>query len=227
MITLTLTTCKRPELFCQTITEFSKNCLDKYLISEVLWADDHSSEEEYTVMRECLYRYFPMQVIKHLRRSDGSRGLGYSLNSILSNLNTKYTYHLEDDFHHDRAAFQIIPSIFIMREFPFVKQVLLNERPSFFKTVFTRDNTTFKLWERGVIQDNGEPVKHFGFSLNPTVTDMEFFKDGYGYFNLSDVEGSYVQSYDSKEQVRTACLDGIKLIHTGNISSFNLNGTNR
>ena len=108
----------------------------------------------------------------------------------------------------------------------FIKQVLLNERPSFFKSVKTSNNINFKIWETGVIQDNGEPVKHFGFTLNPTITDLQFYRENYGYFNLTDVESSYSKSYT--DGYRTAGLDGIKLIHIGqNNSSFHLNGTNR
>jgi len=226
MITLTLTTCKRPELFCRTITAFNYNCLDNCLISEVVWADDHSSDEDFRTMRECLYKYFCMSKVRILRRIDGSRGLGHSLNSIIDNVNTQYTYHLEDDFVHNKQAFQIMPSIMIMKEFNSIKQVLLNERPSFFRSFKTSNNINFKLWERDAIQENGESVKHYGFTLNPTVTDLQFYKNHYGYFNLANVEGSYVKSYESG--LRTACLDGIKLNHIGqNKSSFELNGTNR
>jgi hypothetical protein len=227
MITLTITSCKRPQMFCETIKQFKYNCLDLGLISNIIWVDDHSDSNDYIEMRECLYSLFPMNIIASIKRNDGARGLAHSLNSILKRVNTKYIYHLEDDFVHDRIAFQIIPSLIIMREYPFIKQVLLNERPPFFKTLFTKNkHISFKVWEKGAIQEKGEGVSHYGFTLNPSVIDIEYYKNRFGQFNSTMVESSFEESYD--EGIRTACLDGIKLIHLGeNKSAFSLNNTNR
>jgi len=225
-VTLTLTTCKRPELFCETINSWKRNCLDLCLISEVLWADDSSSDDQYSIMRNALLDIFPSTMVKELRRKDGPKGLSYSLNSILDNFQTDLTLHLEDDLIIDRRIPALIMGQYILEEFSQVKQVLFNER-RMFPEYKTKTNISFTIWEKGIIQDNGEPVKHGGWSQNPTLTDLRFYRDKYGYFNHVNIEGSYTDvSYD--DGIRTACLNDIKLIHLGQgYSAFDINQTSR
>jgi len=223
MISLTITSCKRPDLFIKTFTSLKSKCLDIDLVDEIVWADDNSSGHGFLLMENCIRELFPKTKILSNHR-EFNPGQAVSLNWILSTVTNQYALHIEDDMIFERPHFMIMPSLFIMKEFSHIKQVLLNER-KMFSEFQTSNGTKFTVWERGIALDSQE-VKHCGYSLQPTVTDLKYFKDKCEGYNATGIESSFVKEYDNG--IRTACLDGIKLIHLGvNCSSFSLNDTPR
>jgi hypothetical protein len=57
-ITLTITTCKRYDLFKRTIQSFSSHCKDLHTISNIIHYDDSSEQEERELMRQNLINTF-------------------------------------------------------------------------------------------------------------------------------------------------------------------------
>ena len=94
-IIVTMTTCKRFDLFEQTINSFLSCCNDRHLISEFLVIDDNSSDEDKKKMME-LYPF-----VKFCFKDQNNKGHAKSMNIIRSYvLNKKYPYmfHMEDDW---------------------------------------------------------------------------------------------------------------------------------
>lgn len=94
-IIITMTTCKRFDLFEQTINSFLNSCLDKELISEILVVDDNSSTEDREKMKQ-LYPY-----ITFIFKDEKNKGHAKSMNIIRNYMiskNYKYQFHLEDDW---------------------------------------------------------------------------------------------------------------------------------
>ncbi len=226
MVSLTLTSCKRPDLFIETILSLQKSCpeIDKH-IYQVVWSDDHSSFSDYALMKEILLTVFPTGKIKSQNRTDGSRGLSHSLNWILDNIETDLCFHCEDDWRFIKHGNFIEQASSIIQEFPTIKQVLLKER-DMFNRYEDSNGVPFTVWERGQALD-GQIVEHCGFTLNPSIVDFGFYRDEYGKFNNFNVEGSWCERAYA-DGIRTACLADTYIEHIGLAeSSFSLNGTPR
>jgi hypothetical protein len=94
-IIVTMTTCKRLDLFEQTVNSFINCCQDRHLISEFFVVDDNSSDEDRKKMTE-LYPF-----IKFGWKAPDQKGHSRSMNIIRSYvLNKQYPYmfNLEDDW---------------------------------------------------------------------------------------------------------------------------------
>ncbi len=225
MVTLTLTSSHRPALFIETLISLYEKCSDKELISEIVWSDDHSDDRQFLIMKNCVTSLFPKVVAKIQHRTEGDKGLSTSLNWILDNISNNHCLHLEDDWRFVKEGPFIKNSLSIMKEYSFVKQVLLKDR-TMFKTYQTKFGVPFTLWERGQALD-GQIVSHCGFTLNPSVVNFKYYHNLYGKFNGYGIEGSWCDaSYE--DGIRTACLGENFVEHIGlGMSSFDINGTPR
>lgn len=87
-ITLTMTTCKRLDMFIRTIDAFFKNCTDSHLIDRVIVSDDRSTISDRATMAQRYPRF-------EYYYNDG--GQPRSLNFLFKSVTTEYTFHLEDD----------------------------------------------------------------------------------------------------------------------------------
>lgn len=90
-ITITMTTCKRYDLFYNTVCSFLNCCTDLNLVDEWLVVDDNSSEDDVLSM----ISDFPF--IKYITNEQS--GHAKSLNIILENTDTPYIFHIEDDWN--------------------------------------------------------------------------------------------------------------------------------
>jgi GR25 family glycosyltransferase involved in LPS biosynthesis len=91
-ITLTITSCKRLDLFKRTINSFVNCCIDVNLIDEFICIDDNSSDQDRETMNE-LYPFF-----KFVFKTEKQRGHCESMNMIIDIVKTEYLLHLEDDW---------------------------------------------------------------------------------------------------------------------------------
>lgn len=94
-IILTMTSCKRFDLFEQTINSFLACCEDRDLIDEFFIVDDNSSEEDRKKMKE-LYPF-----VNFYFKDQKEKGHIKSMNIIRSYVLSKgyeYMFHLEDDW---------------------------------------------------------------------------------------------------------------------------------
>jgi len=225
MISLTLTSCKRPDLFCATIESFKENCLDNYVIKEIVWADDNSSSQDHEQMRACLNKHFPSTPIKIMHRC-ARAGLNNSLNEILNVCRTRFAIHLEDDWLFVKPAPLISMSIAFLFSQKNIRQIGFRDWNRLFdKKRCDRTGFSYTLWEPGVAKD-GTNLTHKGFSLNPSVFDLEFYKNSYGNFNENNIEGSWDQSYADGYRTAYFTEEYVRHIGTG-VSSFDLNQTFR
>ena len=231
MITLTITSCKRPELFKRTLESFRKNCLEFGLIDEVVWADDHSSDIDFSRMETTLARVFRHQEnvnFKVLHNISGEKGLDKSLNFILDSVSNEYSIHIEDDweFKNPRKKLFIAESLVLLSEIPYAIQILLKDRPMFDTFWGPYSSLPHRLWEVGVAND-GQTVTHYGFTLNPSVIRWKFIKQNYGYFNLANIENTFSeQIYKDGFRTITLCENYIEHIGADN-PAFILNNTIR
>lgn len=92
LITFTITTCKRFELFQKTMNSFINCCTDIEKIDEWLCVDDNSSPEDRTRMKT-LYPF-----INFYMKENNEKGHPKSMNIILEKVKTPYFFHMEDDF---------------------------------------------------------------------------------------------------------------------------------
>lgn len=91
----TITSCKRLDLFTQTMNSFMQNCTDISSISFFLCVDDNSSDKD----RETMQRLYPF--MHFYLKGEHEKGHRESMNIIwnkLDDLNPKYWMHMEDDW---------------------------------------------------------------------------------------------------------------------------------
>lgn len=121
LVTLSMTTCKRIDLFKRTMNSFLNACKDIDLIDRFLIIDDQSSDEDCTEMKE-LYPF-----IELIRKKPEDKGHPISMNMIVDMVKTTYCLHLEDDHEFFCHRNYIKPSMRIMLENDDIRQVLFNE----------------------------------------------------------------------------------------------------
>ena len=91
-ITVTMTTCKRIDLFQRTVNSFLECCTDKELITEWIVIDDNSSENDKNKMKE-LYPF-----INFIFKKTEEKGHVQSMNMIYDLVKTPYMFNMEDDW---------------------------------------------------------------------------------------------------------------------------------
>jgi len=92
LVTVTITSCKRLNLFIQTINSFMNCCTDIHLIDKWICIDDNSAENDREKMRE-MYPF-----ITFYFKSQEEKGHPKSMNMIFDLVSTPYIFHLEDDW---------------------------------------------------------------------------------------------------------------------------------
>ena len=117
LVTFSITTCRRLDLFIRTMTGFLENCLDRRLIHRWICVDDNSSEEDRQTMKE-MFPFF-----EFVWKTPEEKGHPESMHMITNMVNTPYLLHIEDDrmlldkrhyikdmidiFNHDRSIGQV------------------------------------------------------------------------------------------------------------------------
>lgn len=99
-VTFTITTCKRNDLFTQTMNSFLNCCIDLHLIDQWVCIDDNTSPEDREVMKR-LYPFFkwvwkPVYQKGHSKSMNILRDLMINGNSEIKP--SEYIFHCEDDW---------------------------------------------------------------------------------------------------------------------------------
>ena len=118
LVTFSITTCRRLNLFIRTMTGFLENCLDRHLIHRWICVDDNSSEED----RKTMEKMFPF--FEFVWKAPSEKGHPESMQIITDMVKTPYFIHIEDDrmlldkrhyikdmidiFDHDRCIGQVV-----------------------------------------------------------------------------------------------------------------------
>jgi GR25 family glycosyltransferase involved in LPS biosynthesis len=136
---ISFTTCKRLDLFKQTIGSILNHWLDKEKIDYWFCVDDNSSKSD----REYMKSNFPW--ITYYMKSESEKGHRESMNIIWNKLNElkpKYWIHMEDDFLFYTKRNYVGDSIQVLQKYHTsknIRQVLFNRNYS-----ETIENTTIK-----------------------------------------------------------------------------------
>lgn len=121
--TLTMTSCKRYDLFERTVDSFLACCSDHDRIERWICVDDNSSEADRARMRE-RYPFF-----EYIWKGPDQRGHGRSMNvlrELIAERPTEFVLHLEDDWEFFQPAPLIGDAEAILRHDERLGQVLFN-----------------------------------------------------------------------------------------------------
>lgn len=93
-VTLTMTTCKRYDLFEKTVNSLLRNVKDLYMVERFICIDDNSSHED----RNKMLKNYPF--FEFMFKKNDQKGHVFSMNAIKKKLTDKdkYIFHLEDDW---------------------------------------------------------------------------------------------------------------------------------
>jgi GR25 family glycosyltransferase involved in LPS biosynthesis len=120
LITLTITTCKRYELFEKTINSFLNTCLDLEKIDHWLCIDDNSSTEDREKMQE-KYPFFEFYF-----KEVSEKGHPQSMNIIRNKVKTPFLFHMEDDWTFFAKKRYISDCLEILSQDEKIGQCLIN-----------------------------------------------------------------------------------------------------
>jgi len=234
LVTFTITSCKRFDLFEQTINSFITACTDLDKIDTWLCIDDNSSEEDREKMR-VLYPFFTFYF-----KTKEEKGHPRSMNIIRKIVKTPYIFHVEDDWKFFVKKNFISDALDIMGHNKKVKQVLVNKNYSeierdvdisggeynttqmglrYFIHEFANTEEKMQEWNR----KHQNVKKHCNywphFSFRPSLIQLSVFKE-VGEFDesVSHFEMDYGYRYVNKGYM-SAFFEGINSIHIGRLTS--------
>jgi GT2 family glycosyltransferase len=233
-VTLSVTSCKRLDLFTDTICSFLNACSDIDLVDRFVCVDDNSSPEDRAEMR----RRFPF--FEFIDKGPADKGHARSLNLIRETVRTPWLVHLEDDWSFFARRAYIGPALEVLEENPEIGQVLFNR--NYAETLADRDipggfrRSSAAHGHRYVLHEHYDPetesYRRFQaghgrtsnawwphFSLRPSVLRTSVFTQ-VGPFDerAGDFEHDYARRY-LEAGLPSAFLDGVFALHTGRLTS--------
>lgn len=228
-ITVTMTMCKRYDLFRKTVSSFINCCEDIDLIDDWIVVDDNSN----TADRSRAISEFPF--IKFVWKGNSDKGHPRSMNIIQKLVQTPYIFHIEDDWLFYRKEKYMSITLNIINSDSSYGQCLLNksygEREKCYDIAcpnpmkFSSDNHRYyehayytgKEMEKFMKSNNTKKncVYWPHYSLRVGMTKREVF-DKIGTFNESvgHFEMEYALRYAEKGY-KTVFMDNIYCYHTG------------
>lgn len=233
IITFTITTCKRYDLFSQTMNSFINCCTDIDKISRWICVDDNSSEEDRKKMQE-KYPFFEFYF-----KTPEEKGHPRSMNILQKMVKTPYVFHMEDDWTFFIQKPYLQNCLDILSENPEFGQCLINrnyaELPEHIRYVGGHHQTTDenkryilhehaptveaqqKFYEKYGHKDNCAYWPHFSF--RPSLLKTSVWKQ-LGPFdeNVAHFEMVYARNYAQKK-LQSVFLEGVYCKHTGRLTS--------
>lgn len=231
LVTFTITTCKRFDLFRTTMDSFLNSCTDADLIDRWICVDDNSSPGDRERMRE-MYPFFEFYF-----KSEDEKGHSRSMNILRSMVLTPYVFHMEDDWKFLARRNYIADCMQVLLSDSNIKQCLVNRNYAetasdgrihggVFRTTnsgllrfYTHEHGDFQRWTatHGEGKANCNYWPHFSF--RPSLFDRSVF-DTVGEFNegTPHFEMEFAYRYQSIGYI-SAFLEGIYSIHIGRLTS--------
>ena len=238
LVTFTVTTCKRYDLFRNTMNSFLNCCTDLHRIDNWLCVDDNSSEEDREKMRES-YPFFTFYF-----KTVVEKGHPRSMNIIRDNVKTPYIFHIEDDWKFFCKRDYITDCLHILSQNPKIGQCLLNKNYIEVETVrvvggiskVTDKGKRYYIHEHCKSPEEMDAFnkKHGGlsncaywpyFSFRPSLFITEIIRE-LGEFNevVGHFEMDYSYRYRNKEYI-SAFFESIYCLHTGRLTSERFDNT--
>lgn len=232
LVTFTVTSCKRYDLFEKTINSFLNCCTDLERIDQWLCVDDNSSEEDRKKMKEN-YPFF-----KFYFKTVSEKGHPRSMNIIRDIVNTPYIFHIEDDWKFFCKRDYITDCLEVISQDLKIGQCLLNKNYTEIETVKVVGGI-FKVTDKGrryyihehsrTSEDIDNFNKKYGgmgncsywpyFSFRPSLFRSEILKS-LGEFN--EVIGHFEMDYSYKYRDNgyiSAFFESIYCVHIGRLTS--------
>jgi GR25 family glycosyltransferase involved in LPS biosynthesis len=232
LVTLTITTCKRFDLFEKTINSLI-NCVDIDEIDFWFCVDDNSSNEDRQKMKE-LYPFFEFYF-----KDITEKGHPQSMNIIRNYVKTPYVFHLEDDWKFFVKRNYIKDAIDIIETNKSIGQCLFNKNYAEIESdidikggIYHTTNSGLRYFIHEYCRTQEDTIKwknKYGnckssfywphWSLRPSVSRTYIFND-IGEFNeqISHFEMDYAHKYANKGYI-SAFFEGIYCLHTGRLTS--------
>lgn len=232
-LTFTITTCRRRELFERTMDSFLENCLDHHLISRWICVDDASSHEDRQLMRE-RYPFF-----EFIYKDNDEVGHAKSMNRILSEVQSKYWLHFEDDWQVVKPGSYISHAMAVLNDDDSLIQCVLNRNYAEIldnhnivggHLVVSQDQkTVYRVHDyinpaspefKSLLEQNpGRLTNAYwpGFSLMPSLLRRSAF-DSLGSFNPG--AGHFERDMADralKKRWLTACIDDLTMLNIGRL----------
>lgn len=224
IITFTMTTCKRFNLFQSTLNSFIQCCLDLDLIQRWICVDDNSSLEDRDQMKQ-LYPFF-----EFIWKTPSEKGHAKSMNIICDLVKTPYTFHMEDDWTFFHSDYYLSHCIEILNQNETYGQCLINRNYAETSDDISIQGGLYKECSTGLryIEHvynvkpttdsiNCEYWPHY--SLRPGLSRTSIFKTiGPFSVNASHFEMDYAKRYN-QHGFKTVFLEHIYTLHTGRLTS--------
>lgn len=234
LVTFTITSCKRFDLFEQSVNSFLNSCNDLDKIDIWFCVDDNSSEEDREKMRS-LYPFFTFYF-----KTVKEKGHPQSMNIIRNFVKTPYTFHMEDDWKFFVKRNYISDALDVMGQNQQIKQVLVNKNFAEIESDVDIHGGEFHTTNRGMryyihefvntdeskqkwVEKHGTSGKNCNywphFSFRPSLIQTSIYQE-IGEFNetISHFEMDYSYRYFNKGYI-SAFFEGIYSIHIGRLTS--------
>lgn len=221
-IPLTMTTCKRYELFKKTLFTFFSKTTDAYCIKSIYVVDDGSSGEDLKLMEEDLKVLgLPYKLVAKVG------GHGNSMNTIIRTVEkdgAPFFVHLEDDFEVVLGAPLISTAIEVLATNPQYSQCLFNNSYREYAEDVGKNPCGLRhrtpagayfyehVWKDAV--SNHSYSYWPGFSLTPAVNRLQSFLDVGPFVETGSFEKDYAVRLH-RNGWRTAYLETVYLQHIG------------
>ena len=232
-ITLTMTSCKRFDLFEVTVNSFLNCCRDLHKIDRWICIDDNSSEED-RVKMQTQYPFFEFYM-KTLEQ----KGHPQSMNMIRTLVKTPYFFHMEDDFHFFCERNYISDCLDVIGSDHRIRQCAVNqnyaeipENINILGGDYKQTNTGLRYYiheQVGLDLTDDEWTRKHGcgmssnywphFTFRPALTETAVLHE-LGSFDegVSHFERIYADEY-ARRGFKTAFFEGIYCLHTGRLTS--------
>lgn len=234
LVTVTVTTCKRLDLFTQTMNSFINCCEDIDMVDEWICVDDNSSTEDREKMQK-LYPFF-----KFYMKDQSSKGHPQSMNIIKSMVKTPFVFHMEDDWKFFDKRRYVSECLDVLADNPKIGQCLLNKNYAetegdiailggefhqtktglrYYIHEYVATEEQKKIWHK----KHGNKGIHCNywphFSFRPSLLRTKILHE-LGEFDtkISHFEMEYSTRYVTKGYI-SAFLEGISCLHTGRLTS--------
>jgi GR25 family glycosyltransferase involved in LPS biosynthesis len=235
-VTLSITTCKRFDLFEKTINSVL-NCFDIDMIDHWFCVDDNSSEEDRKKMKE-LYPFFTFY-FKTFEEKGHCNSMNIIKKHVLEEFKTPYLVHLEDDWKFYDKKDYIKNGIKVLNDNEKIGQCLFNrnyaEVPGDINIAGgdfqkTKDNFRYYLHEytntdekkiQWFNKHGNKPSSNYWphFSFRPSILKTSIFQN-IGDFNKDSnhFEMEYANRYFDKDYI-SAFFEGVYCRHIGRLTT--------
>lgn len=228
MVTFTITSCKRFNLFVKTMNSFLNCCEDIDLIDRWICIDDNSSEEDRKKMK-AEYPFFTF-----IFKDVGEKGHPRSMNMLRDIVDTPYVFHMEDDWQFILKKKYISECLSILNSSHIYGQCLINK--NYAETFQHLENPggilkKDKMNNRYFIHEyypTNPPKKFMGksncaywphYSFRPSLLRSKIWLE-LGKFDEQANHFEMVYSYKyEKAGYKSVFLDGIYSLHIGRLTS--------